>query len=122
MIEPQSSEIEYRQSRLMAEAGDRRLTASQVQPEARRANRGHIRRSLSGLVSAVLRNLGVWVLFAVALLVSGCATGQAAAPSAASFPASTPAVEQDSAAPAGPNGPVSQDTGCGAISVTHKPC
>ena len=76
MIEPQSSEIEYRQGRLKAEATNRRLAASQVHREARPATRGRSRRTLGGSVAAVLRNLGVFALLSAALVVGGCSTRQ----------------------------------------------
>jgi hypothetical protein len=90
MIEPQSSEIEYRQRRLMAEAADRRLAASKVDVDAGRAPRARSHRSVTGLVTAVLRNVGVLALFCAVLVVSACSTAQAVAPSAPSAPLAAP--------------------------------
>jgi hypothetical protein len=112
MIERQSSEIEYRQGRLMAEAANRRLSASKVDVESGRVTRGHSRRAVAGLVAAVLRNLGVFVVLCVALLVSGCSTAQAVAPSAPSAPLATAPMEAPAAA-ASPDGPVSPGTNGG---------
>jgi hypothetical protein len=121
MIEPQSSEVEYRQSRLMAEAGNRRLAASEVRPNARRATHERIRRSLPGLVASMLRNLGLWTLLLAVLVVGGCNTGQGVASSAESTPRSSPAAAPTRApsAPAVQGDPYS---GCGASPLAHSPC
>jgi hypothetical protein len=81
MIEPQSTEIEYRQNRLMAEAANRRLAASQVHGEAKPARHGRSRRTLVGSIGAALRNLGVFALLCATLLVGGCTAGQGVAES-----------------------------------------
>ena len=88
MIEAQSSEIEYRQNRLKAEAASRRLAVSQVHREAKPARPEPSRRTLVELLGAVLRNLGVFAVLSAALVVGGCTAGQAVAVSSPLAPAS----------------------------------
>ena len=93
----------------MAEAANRRLAASKVDVDTAGATPARTRRPLAGLVAAVLRNLGVFAVLCVALLVSGCSTAQAVAPSAPSAPLAAAPSEAPSAA-ASPHGPVSPGT------------
>ena len=121
MIERQSSEIEYRQKRLMAEAANRRLAASKVDNDTGGATRARSRRPLAGVVAAVLRNLGVFAVLCAALLVSGCSTGQAAAPSSRSGPSAPVAVGTTQSLPtARPDDPLPAGTGRGPVKAHRQ--
>lgn len=133
MIEPQSSEIEYRQGRLIAEAGNRRLAASQVHADGTRAILGRSRRSLVGLIAAALRNIGLWTLLCAAFVVGGCFTGQDVGPSARSTlsssaaaaptDASSPATLPDGLRPAGAyGGPIRARRQRRLLGASCRPC